>query len=129
MFDENLSSAIEKIASELNIEPATLKAVVQVESAGRLSVSIAGRAEPLIRFEGHYFYKLLPLAKRNMAVAQGLASARAGTVKNPLTQKGRWQMLRCAMKINRAAALESVSWGLGQVMGSHWRWRTGCLLI
>lgn len=122
MFDENLSSAIEKIASELNIEPATLKAVVQVESAGRLSVSIAGRAEPLIRFEGHYFYKLLPLAKRNMAIAQGLASARAGTVKNPLTQKGRWQMLRRAMKINRAAALESVSWGLGQVMGSHWRW-------
>lgn len=122
MFDENLSSAIEKIASELNIEPATLKAVVQVESAGRLSVNIAGRAEPLIRFEGHYFYKLLPLAKRNMAIAQGLASARAGTVKNPLTQKSRWQMLRRAMKINRAAALESVSWGLGQVMGSHWRW-------
>lgn len=122
MFDENLSSTIEEIASELNIEPATLKAVVQVESAGRLSVNIAGRAEPLIRFEGHYFYKLLPLAKRNMAVAQGLASAKAGTIKNPLTQKGRWKLLRRAMKIDRAAALESVSWGLGQVMGSHWRW-------
>ncbi|PCI03940.1 MAG: peptidoglycan-binding protein [Hyphomicrobiales bacterium] len=122
MFDENLSSTIEKIASELNIEPAALKAVVQVESAGRLSVNIAGRAEPLIRFEGHYFYKLLPLAKRNIAVAQGLASAKAGTIKNPLTQKGRWRLLRRAMEINRAAALESVSWGLGQVMGSHWRW-------
>ena len=122
MFDETLSSAIEEIASELNIEPATLKAVVQVESAGRLSVQIAGRAEPLIRFEGHYFYKLLPLAKRNLAVARGLASAKAGMVKNPVTQKGRWKLLRRAMKINRAAALESVSWGLGQVMGSHWRW-------
>lgn len=122
MFDENLSSAIDEIASDLNIESATLKAVVQVESAGRLSVNIAGCVEPLIRFEGHYFYKLLPLAKRNMAVAQGLASAKAGTVKNPLTQKGRWKLLRRAIKINRAAALESVSWGLGQVMGSHWRW-------
>lgn len=122
MFDEKLSSAIEEIASELNIESATLKAVVQVESAGRLSVNIAGRAEPLIRFEGHYFYKMLPLAKRNIAVTQGLASAKAGIVKNPLTQKGRWRLLRRAMKINRAAALESVSWGMGQVMGSHWRW-------
>ncbi|MFK5977982.1 MAG: N-acetylmuramidase domain-containing protein [Rhizobiaceae bacterium] len=122
MFDENLCTAIEEIASELNIESAALKAVVQVESAGRLSVNIAGRKEPLIRFEGHYFYKLLPLIKRNMALAQGLASAKAGAVKNPFTQKGRWRLLRRAIKINRAAALESVSWGLGQVMGSHWRW-------
>jgi murein L,D-transpeptidase YcbB/YkuD len=31
-------------------------------------------------------------------------------------------MLKRAMAIDAAAAQESVSWGLGQVMGAHWAW-------
>ena len=56
------------------------------------------------------------------AQSEGLANARAGAVKNPRSQAQRWNLLNRAIKINRIAALSSVSWGLGQVMGSHWKW-------
>ena len=41
---------------------------------------------------------------------------------NPASQTGRWALLERAMKIDRLAALESTSWGIGQVMGGHWKW-------
>jgi hypothetical protein len=53
--------------------------------------------------------------------AKGLASPKAGAVKNPASQAARWRLLEEAMAIDRAAALQSVSWGIGQVMGSHWK--------
>lgn len=122
MFDDEMMEALRVVAGELNVLPASLMAVVRVESGGRYRARIDGRDEPLIRFEGHYFYKLLPRAKRNLAVTTGLANARAGRVRNPLRQAGRWAMLKRAIKIDRTAALSSVSWGVGQVMGIHWRW-------
>jgi len=122
MFDSSLKEEIIQIAHEHDLEPACLLAVVEVESAGKLGVMMNQRLEPLIRFEGHYFYRLLPNAKRNKAVVQGLATSRAGQVKNPLRQKARWKLLRRAEAIDRPAALASCSWGCGQVMGAHWRW-------
>jgi len=122
MFDQALKKIISEISTEYGMEPAVLLAVVEVESAGKMGVMVKRRFEPLIRFEGHYFYRLLPAAKRNVAVVRKLASAIAGRVKNPFTQDGRWRLLRAAMAIDRPAALASVSWGAGQVMGAHWRW-------
>lgn len=52
----------------------------------------------------------------------GLASPESGRVRNPKTQRERWLLLERAMSIHRQAALESTSWGLGQVMGAHWEW-------
>ena len=122
MFDETLKHEVAQIAKDSDLEPFVLMAVVEVESAGKLGTKICGRAEPLIRFEGHYFYRLLPAAKRNIAVVNRLAHATAGRVKNPITQRGRWHLLGKAKQIDRPAALASVSWGAGQVMGDHWRW-------
>ncbi|MEM9280118.1 MAG: N-acetylmuramidase family protein [Pseudomonadota bacterium] len=122
MFDETLKSEIIQIAKDNDLEPATLFAVVEVESAGKLGAKVNGRMEPLIRIEGHYFYRLLPNGKRNRAVVAGLASSKAGRVKNPIRQAARWRMLKRAEDIDRPAALASCSWGCGQVMGSHWRW-------
>lgn len=122
MFDEDLKLALGQIARDHDLEPAVLKAVVEVESNGKLGAKVNGKFEPLIRFEGHYFYRLLPNAKRNKAIVQGLASAKAGKVKNPLRQAVRWKRLKRAEAIDRPAALASCSWGVGQVMGSHWRW-------
>ncbi len=119
---DSLDEAVCRIASELGVEAAALMAVVEVESGGRLFAKVDGREEPLIRFEGHYFYRLLPALKRNRAIVAGLAHAVAGRVRNPLTQAGRWKLLALASAIDRDAALCSVSWGVGQVMGAHWRW-------
>src|SRR5690606_12550109 len=41
---------------------------------------------------------------------------------NPASQAARWKLLRRAVAIDRVAAYESVSWGVGQVMGAHWAW-------
>ena len=121
MFDHSTRRAVAAQARAMRVEPAALMAVAEVESAGRATARVGGRDEPLIRFEGHYFHRLLPRAKRARAVKAGLASPKAGAILNPRTQKARWTLLGRARAIDREAADQSVSWGLGQVMGANWR--------
>ncbi|GGA98388.1 hypothetical protein GCM10011491_28320 [Brucella endophytica] len=122
MFEEETIQQIIRAATASGVEPAALLAVAEVESSGQATARVNGRDEPLIRFEGHYFHQRLTGAKLAEARRQGLASPKAGAVKNPAAQADRWRLLERAMKIDREAALESVSWGLGQVMGAHWEW-------
>ena len=121
MFGAEAKRAIAARARAMGVEPAALLAVAEVESGGRATARVEGRDEPLIRFEGHYFHRLLPPAKRRRALREGLASPRAGAVRNPRTQAARYRMLARARAIDREAADQSVSWGLGQVMGANWR--------
>ncbi len=113
---------IAAVAGRLDIEPAALMAVIEVESGGRLFAKVEGRDEPLIRFEGHYFDRRLSSEKREVARAAGLAAPVAGAVANPVSQAERWHLLEAAAMIDRKAAYESTSWGVGQVMGAHWAW-------
>lgn len=122
MFAAGTISEIAAVATENGIEPAALLAVAEVESGGRVYATVNGRHEPLIRFEGHYFDRRLNGATREQARAAGLSSPVAGIIANPASQTARWRMLTRAMAIDRKAACESVSWGLGQVMGAHWAW-------
>lgn len=121
IFSTKTLNDIIALARSERLDPAALLAVAEVESGGRAFALIDGRKEPLIRFEGHYFDRLLSGAKRDAARRAGLASPKAGAVKNPRSQAARWQMLERARKIDSDAAYQSVSWGVGQVMGSHWK--------
>lgn len=121
MFSKDTIEEIEEVARETGIDAAALLAVVEVESGGKAFAFVAGRKEPLIRFEGHYFDRLISPSKRAAARRAGLASPTAGEVKNPRSQADRWKLLKRAMKLDSAAALQSVSWGVGQVMGIHWK--------
>lgn len=121
MFSAEVKKEIEAVAREAGLEPAALLAIAEVESGGRAFAVVKGRREPLIRFEGHYFDRLVDDGKRARARAKGLASPAMGAVKNPASQAARWALLEDAIAIDRAAALQSVSWGIGQVMGSHWK--------
>ena len=121
MFSPAVVKQIEKTAHEIDVEPAALLAVAEVESAGVASWNVNGDSLPPIRFEGHYFYRLLKGKQRDAAVAAGLASPKAGVVANPKSYKARYALLDRAMTINQEVAIESTSWGLGQVMGSHWK--------
>ena len=120
MFSSDARHAIRRTAHGLGVEPAALLAVAEVESGGRASARVGGREEPLIRFEGHYFHRLLVGARRARAVREGLAAPRWGVVKNPRGQAARWAVLERARRIDRAAADQSVSWGVGQVMGANY---------
>lgn len=113
---------IDAAAARIGIEPAALAAIASIESALRAFTIVEGRPEPLIRFEGHYFDRRLTGARRERARLAGLASPSAGKIANPASQRARWEMLNRASAIDRNAAFESVSWGLGQVMGAHWEW-------
>jgi hypothetical protein len=121
MFSSEIIPELTQAANRLGIEPAALLAVAEVESGGIAFAVIDGRREPLIRFEGHYFDRRLSPEKQAVARAAGLSSPIAGAVANPVTQEGRWSLLVRAARIDRQAAYEAVSWGIGQVMGAHWR--------
>ena len=122
MFDPQIEAEIIALASKKGLEPAAVLAIAEVESAGKASERIDNRLEPLIRFEGHYFDRRLSGIKREQARIAQLAHPKAGAIKNPASQAERWKMLRRAAAIDHRAAHESVSWGLGQVMGAHWKW-------
>ena len=121
MFSTDVRREIENFARGAGWEAAALLAVAEVESGGQPFAIVDGRKEPLIRFEGHYFYKRLRGIKRDDAVRAGLAAPKAGQVKNPKSQADRWKMLRRAAEIDIRAAYESTSWGVGQVMGANWK--------
>ena len=121
MLKADVARSIERVASVHGIDPAALKAVVEVESNGVVFADIDGKEMPVIRFEGHYFDRLVTASRRDEARRLGLASPTVGGVKNPASQKARWQLLGRAMTIDKQAALESTSFGVGQVMGSHWK--------
>lgn len=122
MFSRQTATEIEKAAREFGLEPAALLAIAEIESAGQVFARIKGRKEPLIRFEGHYFDRRLSQEKQDQARAAGISSPDAGAVANPRSQAARWQLIEQAAAIDRRAAYESTSWGLGQVMGAHWQW-------
>lgn len=122
MFSEQVRNEIISAARSAGVEPAALLAVAEVESGGQVFAKVQGRDEPLIRFGGHYFYRLLPAEKRAAALGAKIASKSAGGVPNPRTQEGRWKLLNRAAMIDRQAAWRSASWGIGQVMGDHFEW-------
>jgi hypothetical protein len=122
MFSDETRMEIERVADRIGVERAALLAIAEVESAGKAFATVGGRKEPLIRFEGHYFDRRVPVEKRAAARAAGLADPKAGAVRNPASQAARWALLARAAAIDHKAAHESVSWGVGQVMGAHWAW-------
>lgn len=109
-------------AIQLGIEPEKLLAFIQVEANGRVSTGEPGVANlPMIRWEGHYFDRLVPKHLQATARAKGLASPTVGGIKNPKTQKRRYEMLSRAKSIDVSAAICSTSYGIGQVMGENWK--------
>ncbi|MBB2973933.1 N-acetylmuramidase domain-containing protein [Mesorhizobium sp. RMAD-H1] len=121
MFTAEQRGAIARAANALGCEPETLMAVTEIESGGKVFADVGGHKLPVIRWEGHYFYDLVHARRRDEAVAAGLASPKAGAVKNPASQARRYALLDRAAKLDWQAAHCSCSWGVGQVMGAHWK--------
>lgn len=121
MFNKDTITKVSAMAVKAGVEPAAVLAVAEVESAGVTAWRVNGKDLPPIRFEGHYFHKRLKGDKLAAAVAAGLASPKVGGVKNPASYGARYALLDRAVKIDKKAAYESTSWGLGQVMGANWK--------
>lgn len=122
MFNTEQKTTIAKLASDIGVDVNKLLAFMLTETNGQVFALVDGRDEPLIRWEGHYFFKLIQETLRAKAVSLGLANPKVGGVKNPKDQAGRYALLARGKKLDVNAAISSCSWGIGQVMGAHWKW-------
>lgn len=120
LSDDDISS----VAAELGVEEAALRAVLAVETGGS-GFDHANRPKAL--FERHYFYKFLSALpdKQAQAVEQGLAYPKWGEKPYPKGSDAVYAEIEAAYDIDAEAALKSVSWGLGQIMGSNFL-NAGC---
>jgi hypothetical protein len=101
-------------ANKVGVDVATIRSVLEVETAG---AGFDTKRRLKLLFEPHIFYKQLgPGAKREEAVKQGLAYAKAGTHPYPPLSK-RYDQITAAIAIDETAALNSASWGVPQIMG------------
>lgn len=108
-------------AKEYGIEKAALQAVMEVECKGR---GFNSDLTPVILFERHKFYEGLiainwvSKAKEWYKLYPNICNPKWGGYGKESEQHGRLQQ---ASALNRDVALESTSWGLGQVLGSNWK--------
>lgn len=90
-----------------------IHAIMDVEARGS---GFDAKGRPAMLYEPHVFWRLLgPGEKRNAAVKKGLAYEKWGTMAYP--RDSSYPRLIEAMKIDEEVALQSASWGMGQVMG------------
>ena len=112
---------IRQQAEKLGIAPAALQAVHEVECRGS---GFNPDQTPVILYERHKFYerllaiKWITKAKEWAKQYPDLCNPNSGHYGKYSEQHGK---LERASKLNRAVALESCSWGIGQVMGYHWK--------
>ncbi|AOA58906.1 N-acetylmuramidase family protein [Acinetobacter larvae] len=112
---------IEAQATALAVSVAALRAVIEVECRNS-GFNLDGT--PVILFERHVFrQRLIANGKANIAAQAmrerpDLCNTSSGNYGLYSAQHGR---LNVAAQYHRDSALESASWGLGQVMGYHWK--------
>ena len=99
------------VVTRLGVDPPSLWALLTVETR---SCGFFRDRRPQILFERHIFHKRT--AGRYDGVAPAVSSAERGGYAGGAAEYGR---LAQAMALDARAALESTSWGLGQVMGFH----------
>jgi hypothetical protein len=112
---------LDDMCTMLGITPATLWAVLAVETSG---CGFGPGRRPVILFERHYFSHL----------TQGRYDLSNPDLSNPLAGgygaagDFQYQRLKAAVQLERGAALMSTSWGIGQVLGVNFA-AAGCASI
>ncbi len=113
-------SDLVRVAEQLGIELATIKAVNEVESGGTGFIL----DKPKILFEGHIFWR--QLSSRGMR-PEDFAEQNAGILFKRANRRSyvggleEYKRMDQARLIDDGSGLESASWGCFQVMGFHWK--------
>jgi hypothetical protein len=114
--------AWKSLAKSLDVEAATLKAVASVEAAGSGFLP-KDPTRPKILFEGHAFHRLT--GGRFAQQRPDLSYPKWDKTKYSGSLAGEWLRLEAACNLDRAAALQSASWGMFQIMGFNYAY-CGC---
>lgn len=109
-------TAADKIraAESLGVSVGHINMLLKVESGGR---AFDNKGRPIILFEPHIFHR----RTGGKWSPSSFSYAKWRTKPYPKTADARWAQMAAAAEKDRAAALESASWGLFQVMGFHWQ--------
>lgn len=113
----------EQVASELGVEVAAVKAVVDIE-AGRAHEGFYEPGLPIINFDMTMFRKfarkkgvnLSSYTKSHQALFSRLNARRHGS-----TQAAQYVRFRAACSIDSIAAIEGTFWGMFQIGGFNWK--------
>lgn len=112
---------IRTVAKHNNIPYAALRAVIEVEARGD---GFNSDGTPVILFERHIFRRRL-IANGKESLAVRLTRERPDICNTTMGGYGKYSQqhnrLGDAVRYDRTSALESASWGIGQVMGFHWK--------
>lgn len=110
---------IEAAADKLGVPVAAMMAVNEVESRGS---GFLDDGRPVILFERHIMLRRLEAngvdPSRYDNAPTNIVSTSTGGYEGGAAEHDR---LAIAEKIDPTSAIESASWGLGQVMGMHWK--------
>jgi hypothetical protein len=103
------------VAQLLGCDGATIRAVVEIESSGS---GFLADGRPKILFEAHWFSEFtqgkFDVSHRDISSARWNPDLYLGGARE-------WIRLERAMQLDRKAALQSASWGLGQIMGFNFK--------
>lgn len=109
-----------KSAKKLNVDPAVVKAIAEVESCGE---GFLADGRPKILFEPHIFWKEL----RKRRIDPGKLVKGNEDILYPIWKSGSYgpvskqhDRLNRAIRIHRESALHSASWGKFQIMGFNY---------
>lgn len=128
------AALIVDLANDLGVEARALRAVLRVEAAGEGLVD----ARPIVRIEVHHLWRAVPVTLRSAVDLRFRVRGprpweghdwrpTSGAAWVPLHQPGlagqrqEWLAVQLARTINEQAAIESTSWGAGQLLGRHWK--------
>ena len=111
MTEEGFRSA----AADLGTDVATVKAVAEVESAGR---GFLPSGKPKILFEGHLFHRL---TKGKYTATHPTISYPKWTKRHYLGGEAEYRRLDEAMQLDPVAAMKSASWGAFQILGDNFK--------
>lgn len=113
-------SQINNFANDLKIDPAAMRAVIEVESSGG---GFLPDGRPKILFEGHIFWSLIEakgLKPRKLCKGNEDILYSRWTKKHYKGGAAEHDRLERAKAIHEQAALSSASWGMFQVMGFNY---------
>lgn len=114
-----------KVAEELGIDIATMKAVVEIE-AGSAHQGFAEPGIPLVNFDLVIFKRFMRKAGKSYAkYTKSAAFQRPNTKKYGSYGKAQWARLESARKINKEIAEKATFWGMFQIGGFNWK-QCGC---
>ncbi|WP_349621650.1 N-acetylmuramidase family protein, partial [Azospirillum argentinense] len=116
--DDLTDDEVEEVARGIRCDPAMLLAIAEVESAGKARIA-DGRIT--ILYEAHIFDRETGGRFRGAKDRHGVALSVKSWDRSLYGKAGahQYERLEDAMKLDRAAALRSCSWGPHQIMGFH----------